>query len=661
MPLMIALVLIVALATDAQGQTPRSGQLEELKQLSIEELADTDVTSASRRLERLGDVAAAVSVITGEDLRRMGVMHLAQAMQLAGHLHVSRISGPQYGIAARGFAISTANKMLVLIDGRTVYSPVYAGVFWETQDLVIQDIERIEVTRGPGGSVWGANAVNGVINVITKRATETKGTFVNVSAGSSVLGPYAVRHGGRLGAAGAYRAYAKVRFEDPHQLLSGADAHDDFDFGQAGFRIDSDPSRRAQYVLQGDLYTGTAGLSSTAETNLSGGNLLGRWTLADATHATNIQVYFDRTYRRVPNQYRGVLNTFDIDAQHQWTAGRHNIVVGSGYRRYDGDDLGDGPGFFFDPRERTSHRVNIFGQDEIRVARGVFVTIGSKFERNEFTGFEVQPTIRARWSAPRQSVWGAVSRAVRVPTRFDTDLRLRIPGSTALLLTGSPAFKSESVVAYEAGYRQQVHERVSVALATYVNRYDDLRTQEIQPGQPITLANMMNALTRGLETTVAAQLMPRWQVHASHAYSWKELTFDPGSNDPTRGTAEGNDPRHIVKVRSYINATNRIEIDGFFRHVGQLPQPAVDAYSELDLRAGYRVRPGLDLSLIGTNLLHLGTSSSGRARLPKPTSARSRSERCGDSSDGPSPRRPRRRRDPDRRRRAARPDAGRTA
>jgi iron complex outermembrane receptor protein len=604
MPLLVALVLIAVLAGDTHAQTPRSGQLGELKQLSIEELADTDVTSASRRIERLADVAAAITVITGEDLRRMGVMNLAQALRLAGHVHVSQISGPQYGIAARGFAISTANKLLVLIDGRTVYSPVFGGVFWETQDVVIPDVDRIEVIRGPGGSIWGANAVNGVINVITKQATETKGTFVNASAGSSVLGPYAIRHGGRLGSAGAYRAYAKVRFEGSHQLLTGADANDDFDFGQAGFRIDSDPSRRSRYVLQGDLYTGTTGLSGDAEANMSGGNLLGRWTMAGADHATEVQVYLDHTYRRVPAQYRGVLNTIDVDAQHHWNTGRHNIVVGSGFRRYDGDDLGDGPGFFFEPRERTSHRVNIFGQDEMRLARGFFVTLGSKFERNEFTGFEIQPTLRARWSAVRRSVWAAVSRAVRVPTRVDTDLRFRLPGSTAVRLSGSPTFESENVLAYEAGYREQVHERFSVDIATYINRYDDLRTQEVRPGQPITLANMMNALTRGIETTIAAQLLPRWQVHASHAYNWKELTFDPGSTDATRGASEANDPRHIFKLRSYTTVSNRIEVDGFFRYIGELPQPSVTGYAELDLRVGYRVRPGWDLSLIGTSLLH---------------------------------------------------------
>lgn len=389
MPFLVALLLSLLLPTSgfAQQTSSRTRELEQLKQLTIEELVATDVTTASRRIERLADVAAAVTVITADDLRRMGAMTLAHALRLAGHLDVAQISGPQYVVASRGFAISTANKMLVLIDGRTVYSPVFAGVFWETQDLVMQDIERIEVTRGPGGSVWGANAVNGVINVITKRAADTRGTFVNAAAGSSTLGPLAVRHGGRFGNAGSYRAYAKVRFEDSHQLENGKDANDDFDFGQAGFRIESGTSGPSEAFIQGDAYTGTTGLLDGRESNVSGGNLLARYTRSGKGRTTTLQGYYDHTYRRVPSQYRGVLNTIDLDAQHQWQPGRHTLVFGGGYRRYDGDDLGDGPGFFFDPRDRTSHRVNVFAQDEVRLAPAFFVTVGSKFERNEFTGF----------------------------------------------------------------------------------------------------------------------------------------------------------------------------------------------------------------------------------------------------------------------------------
>ena len=605
MPLVFALLLVLLATKVSLAQTPQPTRLDELKQLSIEELVDADVTTASRRIERLADVAAAVTVITAEDLRRLGATTLPQALRLAGHLDVARVSGPEYVVSARGFAITTTNKLLVLIDGRSVYSPVFSGVFWEMQDVLIQDIERIEVTRGPGGSVWGANAMNGVISVITKKASDTRGTFVSLAAGSSVLGPYSVRHGGRIGSAGSYRAYAKVRFEDAHQLVSGGDAKNDFDFGQAGFRVESDPAGSSIAFLQGDLYTGTTGLANGTATNLSGGNLLARWTQTYGDHTSTIHAYYDHTYRRVPNSYRGTLDTFDVDAQHQWKIGRQNLVFGAGYRLYDGDDLGDGPGFFFEPRARTSHRVNVFAQDEINLTRGLFLTLGSKFERNEFTGFEIQPTVRARWSAAKRSVWASVSSAIRVPTRVDTDLRLRLPGSdTQVLLTGSASFESEQVAAYEAGYRQQFHERVSIDVAGYVNRYDDLRTQEVRPRQPTILANIMNGLTRGVETTVTAQLARWWQLHASHAHMWKELTFDPGSRDITRGAPEGNDPRNIFKVRSYINATNRIEIDTFFRHYGARPQPAVEAYQELDARVGYRVRPGWDLSLIGTSLLH---------------------------------------------------------
>jgi iron complex outermembrane receptor protein len=601
---LLSLLLLLALATAASAQTPRSPKLEELKQLSIEELADTDVTTASRRTERLGDVAAAVSVISGEDLRRMGVTTIPQALRLAGHLDVVQISGPQHAISARGFTISTANKMLVQIDGRTVYSPVFGGVFWETVDLMISDIERIEVTRGPGGSIWGANAINGVISIITKSAADTRGTLVNVMAGTSTLGPYEVRHGGRAGDNGSYRVYAKARFEDARQLESGASAEDDFDFGQAGFRIDLNPSSTSAASLQGDLFTGTTGLVGGAEADISGGNVLGRYIRRSADRTSTLQIYYDHAYRRVPNQYRGVLDTFDVDAQHQWRLGRQNLVVGAGYRVFDGDDFGDGPGFSFEPRERRSHRVNVFAQDEIGLTSNLFLTVGTKVERNGFTGWEVQPTVRARWSGERQSVWAAVSRAVRVPTRFDTDLRIRAPGGSVIFLTGSEQFQSETVVAYEGGYRRQFKERASIDIAAYVNSYDQLRTQEFAPGRPVTLANMMNGVGRGIESTASLQVTRRWQLHASHAYLWKELTFDAGSTDPTGGVSEANDPRHIFKIRSYLIATSRLELDAFLRHYASRPQPRVDPYTELDARLGFRLRPGWDLSLIGSSLLH---------------------------------------------------------
>ncbi|MBY0494889.1 MAG: TonB-dependent receptor [Cyanobacteria bacterium] len=609
MRLILLLILGAELsASAAAAQTPSPSQLAELKRLSIEELAATDITGSGRRSEQLDRVAAAVTVITADDLRRLGVMTLPEALRLAETMHVARVSGPGYAISVRGFNITTANKLLVMIDGRTVYSPVFAGVFWEAQDLIVPDIERIEVVRGPGGTLWGANAVNGVIHVITKNAADTRGTFVNAAVGTDTAGPLAIRHGGRFGAAGSYRVYGKVRAEEAATLLAGGSAGNGHDFGQAGFRIESDRAGRNFAVLQGDVFAGDTALGVNVDRSITwrGANLLARWTRRSGSGGeTRVQAYYDYFYRRVPVQYRGLLQTLDVDVQHQRTRRRMVMVFGGGYRNYRGDDLGDGPGFFFEPRERVSHRANVFAQAQVDAGRGLFVTAGSKLEFNEFTGAELQPTVSARWTRPRQTVWASVSRAVRVPTRFDTDLRFRVPNTPLLALTGTTDFRSESVIAYEAGYRTRLGQRLNVDIAAYNNRYDDLRSQEVpSPPIPIRLMNMMNAVTRGVEITSTAQLAAWWQVSGGYTRFWKHVTFDPGSTDRTGGASEGNDPRHLFKLRSHINAGPRLEVDAFYRYVGALPAPAVDGYAEIDGRVGYRVRPGWDVAVVGNNLLN---------------------------------------------------------
>ncbi|MEO8677985.1 MAG: TonB-dependent receptor [Vicinamibacterales bacterium] len=603
-----AMAIAIAFAGHtALAQAPPPPQLEELKQLSIEELTGTDVTTVSRRLEKLSEVAAAITVISQEDLRRSGVKSLAQALQLADGVHAARVFGAGWAISTRGFNISTANKLLVLVDGRTVYSPVYGGVFWDTIDYVIADIERIEVIRGPGGSIWGANAVNGVINIITKRAADTRGTFLDVNAGTNMYGPLAVRHGGRLGAAGSYRVYGKARTADEHLLKSGVSARDRFTFGQAGFLAESSQTGTSVWSAQGDLYAGTTGLATGLHARLGGGNLQGRWIHHETGGSeTRVQAYYDRTYRRVPNQYRGVLNTVDVDGQHQLTRGRHLLVAGAGLRVYHGDDLGDGPGFFFEPQQRTSARFNIFAQDEIAVVPRFFVTLGSKLERNEFTGFEFQPTVRARFSpTANHTLWGAASHAFRVPTRFDTDLRFRVPGTSIIFLRGSDTFKSEDLIAFEGGYRFHFRDRFSIDATAYRNRYDDLRSQELPTGagQPVVLANRLNAVTHGLELSGTLQVTPRWQIHGAYAHLWERFALDPGSTDLTAGTSEANDPQHLFTARSYLNATDRLEFDAFFRYAEALPHPALASYAELDARAGWQLRQGLEISLIGSNLL----------------------------------------------------------
>src|SRR5688572_8314943 len=522
LPLLFAIALQ---PTSLQAQTPSQAQLAELMKLTIEELAETDITGSGRRPEQLEEVAGAVTVITSDDLRRYGVMNLPQALRLAETLHVAQVAGPGYAISQRGFNISTANKMLVMIDGRTVYSPVFAGVFWEAQDIIIADIDRIEVVRGPGGTLWGANAVNGVIHVITKNAADTRGTFINAAAGTSALGPLAIRHGGRFGAAGSYRVYAKVRSDEGSVFQTGGEAGNQHDFGQVGFRVESDRTGNYFAILQGDVFAGNTGLGLNTDNSITlrGGNLLGRWLhRTDTGSETTLQAYYDFFYRRVPAQYRGELHTIDVDAQHQRSFGRHVVVVGGGYRHYRGDDLGDGPGFFFEPQVRVSHRSNAFAQAQFTLRSNLFLTAGTKLEHNEFTGVEAQPMVSARWTPGSRTLWGSVSRAVRVPTRFDTDLRFRVPNSSLLALTGTEDFRSESLIAYEAGYRTRVGTRFSIDIAAYDNRYDDLRSQEVPvPPFPIHLMDMLNAVTRGIEISPKVQVAPWWQVAGGYTHLWK--------------------------------------------------------------------------------------------------------------------------------------------
>jgi iron complex outermembrane receptor protein len=601
-------VLCASVVAPVDGHAEQTTLAQDLKRLTIEELAELDITSAGRRAERLADVPAAVAIITDEDIRRSGVTTLAEAMRLAGVLDVARIHGNSWAVSARGFTITTANKLLVLIDGRTVYSPLFSGTFWDAQDLLLADIDRIEVVRGPGASTWGANAVNGVINVITKPAANTRGTFVSLGAGSVDRYVALVRHGGRLGASGSYRVYGKYRDRDPLFLESGPSSEDWQRFGQGGLRLESGRSGADQWFLQGDVYLGAEGLLGRESADIAGGNVMGRWTRRFSGGEFQGQVYYDRTFRHVPLQFEERRNTFDVEALHRQRYGaRHEFVAGGNVRVTHGRDVGSA-GFRFIPEERTDALLSVFVQDDIVLRPDrLFLRVGTKFERNDFTGLEVQPTARLRLAmGPRQMAWAAVSRAVRLPTRFDTDLQLIHPPTGAVTLTGSEAFDSESVIAYEAGYRVRPHTRLAFDVSLYANRYDDLRSVEppTGPGDPAVLANLQNASTAGVELIAVLQPIDRWGVRATYAYLHSEFSLDPGSRDPFGGANEANDPSHLFSIRSSIDLPRGLQFDAMARVVGRRPAPAVEGYGELDLRAGWTVRPGWDLSLVGQNLLH---------------------------------------------------------
>lgn len=603
--------LTAAVAAGAQSPVPPlppppdSQLAQNLKRLSIEELTQLDITTASRRIEPLAQAAAAVSVLRGEDIRRSGATNLAEALRLADGLEVARADNGTWAISARGFNISTSNKLLVLIDGRTVYSPLFAGTFWSVQDVPLADIDRIEVIRGPGGAIWGANAVNGVVNIITKSAADTQGVKLGASAGTEERAIVSAQIGGGA-AAFDYRVYARVRARDALILGSGASADDPVKYAQGGFRLESNGTSRDSWLLQGDAYGGREGRFDRADTHVAGSNLMARWGRRFSPNSQfRAQVYFDQIYRRVVRQLRDVRHTFDLDLQHHVVAGRHDVVFGGGFRASRGDDMGN-EAFHFDPQARLTTIEGVFAQDEISLPGRLALILGSKFERNTFTGMEAQPSARVRWTATtRQTLWGAVSRAVRLPTRFDTDLRLTDP-SGAVTLTGTMDFDTEKITAYEAGYRAEVSRRLSVDLATFSNLYDELRSQEspTRPGQPIVLANRMNGRTYGADLSSTLLVLPRWRVHPSYSYLHVATTFDAGSTDRTRGFSEFNDPSHMFRLRSSVDLPRGIELDGFFRRIARLPHPVVPAYSELEARIGWRASPSWEISLIGQNLLH---------------------------------------------------------
>jgi iron complex outermembrane recepter protein len=579
---------------------------QDLKRLSIEELAELDVTTVSRRVERLSQTAAAVSVVRQDDLRRMGVTSLPEAMRLADALDVARGSGRSWSISARGFNIGTANKLLVMMDGRTLYSPLFAGTFWDVQDTVLADVDRIEVIRGPGGTIWGANAVNGVINIITRNASQTRGNIASLTVGTENQLIAAGRHGGRVGDGGSYRVYGKFRHLGPNVFAERGSADDPLQLGQFGVRLDSADQRPTAWSVQGNFYGGTAGEFDRDDTDVRGGFALAQWSRQLGTAGTfQLRTFYDNTYRRIPLQFEEGRHKFDVDAQHHLVlARRHDIVFGGVYRVSTARTLGSAT-FFFDPERRTNHVGGVFVQDEISVGPHVTVTLGSKAEANSYTGMEVQPTVRARWTrGERQTVWGAVSRAVRLPSRIDTDFRQVNAETGQVVLRGRSDFQSESVLTYEAGYRVRPYERLSLDFAAFTNRYDDLRSLEsASPFAPVVLGNTLNARTIGLEGAAIVQIVDAWRLRGSFATLRKRFSPDPDSEDATGGVGEGNDPRFFFSIRSYVDLPHGLAFDGFFRHVGERPAPVVPSYSSLDLRFAWAVRPGWEVSLVGQNLL----------------------------------------------------------
>lgn len=568
--------------------------------MSIEELSGLTVTSVSRNAEPLSGAAASIFVITSEDIRRSGATSLPEILRLAPNLEVARIDTGAYAITARGFNTVISNKLLVLIDGRTVYSELFGGVFWEAQDVILGDIERIEVISGPAAATWGVNAVNGVINVITRKAADSQGTLATVGAGNREAG-VSLRQGFKLGDDGHMRLYGKVWGQEETTRENGIEAGDQWDRGQVGFRADWGRPASA-FTLQGDAYDAASEeRPGFAAVDVSGANLLARWSQArDDDSSLEVQAYYDKADRKDEFLLNEEAEIFDLQARHTLPVGIHRVTWGGGYRKVR-DKSDPGQFFAFVPSEQEFDLYNIFGQAEIRVTQDLNVTLGLRYEHNDYTGWETLPSIRAAYQlTPSQLLWAAVSRPVRSPARVDREIVS--PPQPPYFLAGGPNFEAETATVYELGYRAQPSASLSYSITAFQHQYDNLASAQILPGQ-IFIENGFEGDVTGLEGWGNLQVLPSWRLGWGGMVLHKDLHLKPGANDPTGGSNLGNDPDYQLMLRSSHNLTEKHELDFIIRHVEELPQPEVPAYTALDARIGWHVTPAMEVSLAVRNLL----------------------------------------------------------
>lgn len=599
------------LATMAAAAPAAAQSIEELKSMSIEQLANVDVTSVTKSPGALSDAPGSIHVITRDDIARAGVNTLPEALRLAPNLQVARRGSADWVITARGMsgnsdAQNFPNKLLVLVDGRSVYSPLYSGVYWDMQAVVLDDVERIEVISGPGATLWGANAVNGVINIITRRNSDTQGLMVDVQAGDQEQAA-SLRYGGTIGSSATWRVYAKGVQDEALDLAAGGPAGDQWHRLQGGFRIDWAPAPRDALTLQGDAYAGTIGHPGNDE-RIAGRNLTARWRHAngagDDGGALQVQLYYDRAMRADATTGRFAIDTYDIDLQHDFALGTAQHIVWGGGARVSHYFIDGISALTFAPARRTLFLGNAFVQDSIAIGQAATLVIGVKAEDDPYVGVSVLPSLRGSLKLGQgATLWAAVSRAIRSPTPFDRDVEERL--GALLYLTGDRDFRTEKLTAYEAGLRTRMGGMASLSVSGFYNVYDDLRSIEVSPATTIPLhwGNRINAQSWGVEAEATIKPASWWRLTAGYSYLHERVTFDADASGVLGAAQIGDDPRHQASLRSSFDL-GAVTIDGALRHVGQRPDPLVPAYTEADVQIGWRVSPRLLLSVTGTNLLH---------------------------------------------------------
>lgn len=602
--------LAAGLTFGLTGFAPRAQARDDataLNRLSLAELGEVPVTSVSKEPLPVHDAAAAVYVITRQEILRSGATSLFEALRLAPNLLVTQLSATDYALSVRGFggnpdAQNFANKLLVLIDGRSVYSPLYSGVYADAQDVLLEDVERIEVNSGPGATLWGANAMNGVVNIVTRPALATQGEVLTLGAGNREQhGSF--RHGGRLGETASYRVYGKAFNRGETETATGRGRDDDWYRGQGGFRVDW--ARGDDEVdVQGDAYRGKTSQGDTGWGTVDGANLLSRWQRATATGALQVQAYIDHTSRDAPgNTPRFTLRTYDIEAQQTLDLGaRHRVIWGAGYRLND-YAIGNGQSLAFVPDERGLAIVNVFAQDTVSLGRRLRLTLGIKLENHTYGDWELQPDLRLAWRASDTTLlWTALSRAIRATTPFDRDVVERIGGQDILI--GNRDFQPESLTAWELGYRAAPWTRLNLEASLFVHDYEDLRTVELGDRTPLTWRNGLAGKTYGLQAWARWQVTDWWRLTPGLTLLREDLEFDDGAVRLLGTRQAGNDPAGHGTLNSSMDLGERLSLDATLRHVGRRRDPGFDAYTELGARLAWRGAQRLELSITGYNLLH---------------------------------------------------------
>lgn len=627
---------LIAASPGLRAQPAAGEQVGALKRLSIEELANVEVTSVTRGPQPLSRSAAAVAAVTSQQIASSGAMNIPEAIRYVPGIHVAQLTASDWAVSSRGFAGTSSPDLLVLSDGRSIYTPLYSGVFWDVQDYLMQDIDRIEVVRGPGAALWGSNAVNGVINIISKSAADTQGAWLAAGGGSEERALAAAQYGGETGNQVYYRVFAKYQDHGAEGYPAGA-SPDDWKLGHVGFRTDWKVGSADTYTVQGDAYDGRMGQVSPSvniigrpgppnplQVGVSGGNVLGSWqhNLSDDSDF-QLRAYYDYTHRNDPT-FVDDLGTLDVDFQEHLPFGSAQAITW-GLTGRTQDDRNRGRGLFaLDPPDSRDNVESGFVQDEVSLPHSVRLTLGTKLEHNDFSGFEVQPSVRAAWDlSDTRTLWGAVSRAVRVPTRLERDIDIDATdpaGNPVVVLLGNRNFRAEEVLAFELGYRWQPLSNLSLDLAAFRNRYTGLASLELgtpfldpATGQtilPLLNENLIDGHSTGLEGLAMYSPVGWWRLSVDYSYIDVQLTALGADYNRDRFVA-GSTPRNQLGLQSYFDLPHDVELYAGLRElsaVRTLPE-VVDGtgdpgYQELDLNASWRATTHLTLSLEGRSLLH---------------------------------------------------------